>query len=151
MDRMEGTTGTRTWPEWVVLTFGVVYLAVGALGFAVTGGVGFADTEGKSLLGFEVNPLHNIAHLAIGAALVAGFLGGRRPAGVVAMIIGATYLLLAIVGPFVTGTEANILALNSADHVLHAISAIVLLWAGIVAARSMGGTGERPTDLRRAA
>jgi len=142
----------RTWPEWVALALGVVYLAVGALGFAVTSGIGFAARNGDLLLGFEVNPLHNIVHLAIGAALVAGFLGGRRPTGLVATLIGAVYLLVGVVGPFVTGTKANILALNTADHFLHIASAIVLLIAGIAALRmDTSVRDEARTDLRRAA
>ncbi|HYG70977.1 MAG TPA: DUF4383 domain-containing protein [Actinomycetota bacterium] len=152
MDRTE-TRGERTWPEWVVLAFGITYLAVGALGFAVTSGVGFAAREGDELLGiFEVNPLHNIVHLAIGAALVAGFMGGRRSSGLVAMLIGATYLLVGVIGPFVTDSDANILALNGPDHILHIGSAVVLLFAGYAARRpeaQMSGTAR--SDMRRAA
>ena len=152
MDRTE-TRGERTWPEWVVLAFGITYLAVGALGFAVTSGVGFAAREGDELLGiFEVNPLHNIVHLAIGAALVAGFMGGRRSSGLVAMLIGATYLLVGVIGPFVTDSDANILALNGPDHILHIGSAVVLLFAGYAARRPearMSGTSH--SDMRRAA
>jgi hypothetical protein len=152
MDRTE-TRGERTWPEWVVLAFGITYLAVGALGFAVTSGVGFAARQGDELLGiFEVNPLHNIVHLAIGAALVAGFMGGRRSSGLVAMLIGATYLLVGVIGPFVTDSDANILALNGPDHILHIGSAVVLLFAGYAARRPearMSGTSR--SDMRRAA
>jgi Domain of unknown function (DUF4383) len=156
MDRMENARTAnakeRTWPEWVTLAFGVVYLAVGALGFTVTNGVGFAARNGDLLLGFEVNPLHNIVHLAIGAALVAGFLGGRRPTGLVATLVGAVYLLVGVVGPFVTGTKANILALNTADHFLHIASAVVLLITGIAALRmDKPAMTENRTDLRRAA
>ena len=62
----------RTSPNRLIATiFGAVYLLVGALGFAYTGGVGFVATQGGLILGiFEVNPLHNIAHLLIGAALL---------------------------------------------------------------------------------
>ena len=62
----------RTSPNRLLGTiFGAVYLLVGLLGFAVTGGIGFLATKGGLLLGiFEVNPLHNIAHLLIGAALL---------------------------------------------------------------------------------
>ncbi len=62
----------RNSPNRLVATiFGAVYLLVGLLGVAVTGGVGFISTDGGLLLGiFEVNPLHNIAHLLIGAALL---------------------------------------------------------------------------------
>jgi uncharacterized protein DUF4383 len=154
MDRMQTRNDERTWPEWVVLAFGIVYLAVGALGFTVTSGVAFAARNGDTLLGFELNPLHNIVHLAIGAGLVAGFLGGRRPAGLVATLIGAVYLLVGVVGPFVTGSEANILALNTADHFLHIGSAVVLLIAGSVALRGTQARGSELTDrteMRRAA
>jgi hypothetical protein len=152
MDRME--TRERTWMEWVTLAFGVVYLAVGALGFAVTNGVGFAARQGDTLMGFEVNPLHNIVHLAIGAALVGGFLGGRRSTGLVATLIGAVYLLVGVVGPFITDTKANILALNGPDHFLHIGSAVVLLITGIIALRStQAGASDltNRTEMRRAA
>jgi len=128
----------RTSPNRLVATvFGAVYLVVGALGFAVTGGVGFIATEGGLLLGiFEVNPLHNVAHLLIGAALLIAGLVSVRAARATNAIIGAAYLLLGIVGFFLVGTAANILALNTFDHFLHLASALVLLGVGIGAERA---------------
>lgn len=123
----------------VAAVFGAVYVLVGLLGFAVTGGVGFLATEGGLLLGiFQVNPLHNIAHLAIGAALVAAGMAGVRAARAVNATVGAAYLLLGIAGFFLAGTALNILALNTADHVLHLASALVLLAVGLGAERSVG-------------
>lgn len=108
--------------------FGAVYVLVGLLGFAVTGGIGFIATEGGLLLGiFEVNPLHNIAHLLIGAVLLLAGLANVRAAKGVNGTVGAVYLLLGIVGFFIANTAANILALNTADHILHLGSALVLL------------------------
>ena len=132
----------RTSPNRLVaVIFGAVYLLVGLLGFAVTGGVGFIATDGGLLLGiFEVNPLHNIAHLLIGAALLIAGLSSVRAAKGVNVTIGAVYLLLGIVGFFLVGTAANILALNTADHFLHLASAIVLLGVGLGADR---GTSTR--------
>ena len=119
--------------------FGAVYVLVGLLGFAVTGGVGFIATEGGLLLGvFEVNPLHNIAHLAIGAALLIAGLSNVAAAKAVNTTVGAAYLLLGIVGFFIADTAANILALNTADHFLHLASALVLLGVGLGAERSSG-------------
>jgi hypothetical protein len=118
----------------VAAVFGVVYLLVGALGFAATGGVDFVATEGGLLLGiFEVNPLHNIAHLLIGAALLAGALAGVRAAKTVNIVVGAAYLLLGIIGFFIADTDLNVLALNTADHFLHLASALVLLAVGFAA------------------
>ncbi|MGN6426968.1 MAG: DUF4383 domain-containing protein [Leifsonia sp.] len=129
----------RTSPNRLVATiFGAVYLLVGLLGFAFTGGVGFVATKGGLILGiFEVNPLHNIAHLLIGAALLIAGLTRVAAAKAVNTTVGAVYLLLGIVGFFLVGTGANILALNTPDHFLHLVSAIVLLGVGLGAERTV--------------
>lgn len=129
----------RTSPNRLVATiFGAVYLVVGLLGFAYTGGVGFVATKGGLILGiFEVNPLHNIAHLLIGAALLIAGLTRVAAAKAVNTTVGAVYLLLGIVGFFLVGTGANILALNTPDHFLHLVSAIVLLGVGLGAEKTV--------------
>lgn len=129
----------RTSPNRLLGTlFGAVYVLVGLLGFAVTGGVGFLATEGGLLLGiFEVNPLHNIAHLLIGVALLIAGLSNARAAKSANTTVGAVYLLLGVVGFFIAGTALNILALNTADHFLHLASAIVLLGVGLSADKSV--------------
>ena len=131
----------RTSPNRLVATiFGAVYLVVGLLGFVVAGGVGFIATEGGLLLGiFEVNPLHNIAHLLIGAALLIAGLSNTAAAKSVNVTIGAVYLLLGIVGFFLMG-PANILALNVPDHFLHLASAVVLLGVGLGTERNVPRT-----------
>lgn len=132
----------RSSPNRLVATvFGAVYVLVGLLGFAVTGGVGFIATDGGLLLGiFAVNPLHNIAHLLIGAALLFAGLAGVRAAKAVNITVGAAYLLLGVAGFFLVGTSANILALNVPDHFLHLGSALVLLAVGLGAERAEHGT-----------
>ncbi len=119
-------------PNRLVATiFGAVYLLVGVLGLFVAGG-NFAGQEGGLLLGvFQVNHLHNIAHLIIGAVLLAAGLRSTPAAKRANTTIGAVYLLLGILGFFIADTAANILALNTADHFLHLASAIVLLGVGL--------------------
>lgn len=128
----------RTSPNRLLGTiFGAVYLLIGLLGFAVTGGIGFLATKGGLLLGiFEVNPLHNIVHLLIGAALLIAGLSSVAAAKGVNTTVGAVYLLLGIVGFFLVSTDLNMLALNTADHFLHLGSAIVLLGVGLAADKS---------------
>ena len=128
----------RNSPNRIVATvFGAVYVLVGLLGFAVTSGVGFIATEGGLLLGiFQVNPLHNIAHILIGGALLVAGLMSASAAKAVNATVGAVYLLLGIAGFFLAGTAVNILALNTADHFLHLASAIVLLGVGLGFERS---------------
>ena len=121
----------------VAVIFGAVYLLVGLLGFTVTANVAFVGEEGGLLLGvFQVNPLHNIAHLLIGAVLLIGGLAGVRAAKTVNIVIGLAYLLLGIVGFFLVG-PANFLALNVPDHFLHLGSAIILLAVGLAADREV--------------
>jgi hypothetical protein len=110
--------------------FGAVYLLVGLLGFAITGFSGFAETEGETLIVFDVNPLHNIVHLAIGGLLLAA---SRTVTSAKAAntSVGAVYLLVGILGLFLLGSDLNIIALNGADNVLHFASAIVLLGVGL--------------------
>jgi hypothetical protein len=128
----------RSSPNRVLATvFGIVYVLIGVAGFFVTSGVGFFDTPGGLLLGiFEVNLFHNVAHVLIGAALLIAGLSGARAAKTVNSVIGATYLVLGIVGLFVAGSAFNILAINGADNVLHFGSAVLLLAVGLGAERT---------------
>ena len=124
-----GTTGRlQDSPNRLVAAiFGVVYLLIGLLGFAVTGFEDFAGTDtNETLLGFELNGLHNVVHLAIGAVLLAA---SRTVAAAKAsnMFVGAVYLLVGIIGLFILDSDANILSLNGADNVLHLASALILL------------------------
>lgn len=131
------------------IIFGAVYVLVGLLGFAVTSTVGFVATSGGLLLGiFEVNPLHNIAHLIIGAALLVAGLVSIRAAKATNGTVGVVYLLLGIVGFFLVGTSANILALNTAGHILHLASAVLLLGVALGADRSVAGGATVPAKRR---
>ncbi|BCW35487.1 hypothetical protein StoSoilA2_15430 [Arthrobacter sp. StoSoilA2] len=118
----------RTSPNRLIATiFGAVYLLVGVLGFFVTSGTGFSATEGANLIIFAVNPLHNVIHLAIGAALLYAGMNSVTLSKSVNTAVGGVYLLVGILGLFLVGTSLNIIALNGADNVLHLASAVVLL------------------------
>jgi hypothetical protein len=126
-------------PNRLVATiFGAVYLVVALLGFIVVGGGGFADTHTDiRLLGiFEINHLHNIVHLLIGAALLIAGLSSVSAAKGANSVVGIVYLLVGIVGFFLVGTDANILSLNTPDHFLHLVTAVVLLGAAFGADKS---------------
>lgn len=129
------TTGSLTDSKnrLVGAVFGVVYLLVGLLGFAYTGFADFVgtDTDDKILGIFEVNPLHNIAHLGIGALLLVSARASVAAAKGANTLVGAVYLLLGVVGLFILESELNILSLNGADNILHLGSALLLLGVGL--------------------
>jgi hypothetical protein len=118
----------RNYATPVALGLGIVYVLVGLVGFIITGFGDFAHTDGPTLLFFEINPLHNLVHIGVGAGLIAGAMAGAAGLRVVASTIAAVYALVGVVGFFVAGTSANILALNVADNLLHLGSAAVLFW-----------------------
>jgi hypothetical protein len=126
------TSGSRSINSLVALVFGAVYALVGVVGFFITGDVPFAGQEGNPLVIFDVNGLHNIVHLLIGVALIAAAktTATARSANIA---VGATYVVLGVLGPFINNTAVDVIGLNSADHGLHLVSGIALLAVGIAA------------------
>jgi len=117
-------TGNRSVNSTVALVFGAIYTLVGLAGFFVS--ETFAATDDNTLLGFEVNHLHNIVHLLIGLALI-GASRRTETARRLNLAIGGTYIALGILGWFIQDTAANIVALNEPDHLLHLASGAVLV------------------------
>ncbi len=96
MDTNLGTT--RTANQTMSLVLGAAYTLVGLAGFLVS--ETFAGTDDNTLLGFEVNHLHNLVHLLIGVTLLAA---SRRTdsARRLNLLIGGTYLALGVLGWFI--------------------------------------------------
>jgi hypothetical protein len=130
-----GTFGGRSLNQTLALAFGAVYALVGLLGFFVSNDVDFAGKQGASLLGFDVNGLHNIVHLLIGIALLAA--SRTHPAARSAnLAIGVVYLALGVLGPVINDTAADIIGLNGPDHVLHLLSGVLLAGVAVAADKS---------------
>ena len=129
----------------VAVVFGLIYTILGTVGFAVSGFDGFAAPRGDTLTIFEVNPLQNLIHLALGWWMVkAGFRGdgpGRRAAWATAFVLGL--LGLAGVTFFRADPGLNLINSNPAVDVAHLISAVAIaLWLGVPAARRVRRSGE---------
>jgi uncharacterized protein DUF4383 len=102
------------------LVFGTVYLVVGLMGFAVTGFGNLIGSTGD-LAVFQLNPLHNIAHLVIGLLWLLSA-ASADTARAAAQVFGTVYLVLSILGFLAVGAALNALALNMGDNVLHLVS-----------------------------
>lgn len=109
----------------------------GILGFipplvpgAIQGLLGAFEPFSGFLLGlFAVNWLHNVAHIAIGAAGLASY-RSHTAARSYAIGIGVLYLRLFVIGlilPLVFG----LLPLNAADNILHLVSGGLALAIGL--------------------
>jgi uncharacterized membrane protein YuzA (DUF378 family) len=118
--------------QLLALAIGVIYTVIGLAGFFVTGLENFAAETDKTLLGFEINPLHNIVHLVIG---LAGLALWRRldTARTYGWLLAAGYGLTFLYGLFAAGnSDINFLSINGADNGLHLVSAAaglaIALW-----------------------
>ena len=118
------------------LVLGAVFVVIGLVGFTATTGVDLIATDGGLLIGlFEVNPLHNLLHVAVGAGLVLAALIGNRASAYANSAVGALFLVLGLAGLFLIDSPFNYLAINVADNVLHFAGAAVLLAVGLGALR----------------
>ena len=130
-----GANRGMTWPRALALAIGVVYAVIGVVGFFVTGFDDFAGHTGDTLLGFEINGLHNLVHLVIGVAgiALARTLAGARTFGwLLAVGYGAAF----IYGLFAVGESWDFLSLNWADNILHLVSALLGLVIALAPVRA---------------
>ena len=137
MAASRNTGAARPWPQTLALVFGAVYLLVGIVGFFITGFDDFAGRTDETLIIFDINPLHNVVHLLIGAVGLAlsRTLAGARTFG---LLLAAGYGLAFLYGLFAVGQDWDFLNLNWADNILHLVSAIV---GGAIVAGAQKFTG----------
>jgi hypothetical protein len=132
-------TGARTGLQKAALGTGVLFLLVGVLGFipGITSNyesLGMAGHGSKALLlgVFQVSVLHNIVHLAFGAA---GLLLARTHPQARSFLIygGVIYLALWLYGLLVGDeTPANFVPVNGADNWLHLALGLAMIVLAIM-------------------
>jgi len=134
------STTTRSPAQIFALTFGVVYLLIGIVGFAVTGFDGFAsETYDEKLIIFPLNPLHNLVHIAIGGAWL--YASKDHPtAKSVNAIVGVAYLLVAVLGLLGVLKFLAIEDAGSTDNYLHLASGALSLYFGTAGASAPAST-----------
>ena len=117
---------------------GIVYILYGIYGFFLTSETAFLSTSGPKVFDlFEINPLHNLVHVVVGLALLVSALVGARPAKAMNTTLGATFLVVGVLGLLLSSgnNPLNILAINGADNVLNFATAVLLLCVGLGADR----------------
>jgi fumarate reductase subunit D len=130
----QGTNVRTRYPfQWLALIIGIVFLVIGVLGFIVTGFDDFTEHDhSQTLMGFAINPLHNIVHIVVGLlgiAMWSTVARARTYGWILAIAYGATFIYGLIVAD---DPDANFLNINGADNVLHLVSALaglaIALW-----------------------
>jgi Domain of unknown function (DUF4383) len=125
--RDDDRPAVRTSPsQLLALIVGLAFTAAGIAGFFVTGTEDFTHHDtGETLLGLEINGLHNVVHLALGLAglvLSARLATARLYGWLLAIGYGGAFVF----GLFAVDEEdINFLSLNDADNWFHLASAAV--------------------------
>jgi hypothetical protein len=118
----------------ITVGFGIVYLAVGILGFIPGMTVASPQPGQGLLLGiFAVNTLHNVTHLLVGAVLVWAGVAAPPVTTAVNKALAVVFALLVVasfVAPIVEGV-----ALNPPDTLLHLASVLVTGYLGFLTSR----------------
>jgi hypothetical protein len=139
--RREGGVREKTDIQRGAMLFGVIFLAVGVLGFipGITtnyDGLTTFDGVGAKLLGiFGTNILENVVHLLFGVAGLAAasswaasknyFIGG-----------GVIYLVVWLYGLIIDlSSSANIIGVNTAANWLHFALGVALIGVGLLLSR----------------
>jgi hypothetical protein len=122
---------------------GVVFILVGIVGFILP-----KDATNTDSLGTHLTMAHNLVHIVSGIiALYFGFAGSLSGARAFALVFGAVYLLLGVVG-FIMG-DPNMdrmlaiikdqLVLGTRDHAIHILLGVIFL---------LGALMTKPGDAR---
>jgi hypothetical protein len=115
---------------------GVVYLAIGVIGFAVTGFSSFVQDTGDGILGFDLNPFHNVIHLTVGIYLLLVAKLGRTASEGALIGGGLVYLVAAFLG---FGNHLEIISISDTgapDNFLHAASGLAAVLIGLISSLS---------------
>ncbi len=138
-------TGVGVLPQQFALVAGLVYVAIGVIGFFPTGFNDWTVDTNERLLGiFAITPMHNIVHIGVGALwLLAAFVLTRPAAEGTNLAIGGFYVLAAVLGYL---GFLDLLAIEPGfgdpDFYLHLITGVVsLLFAGV-----LGSSDREPVD-----
>jgi Domain of unknown function (DUF4383) len=125
------------------LILGVVFLAVGVLGFVPAAvqpysgpALSFDKNQGDLLGLFPVNLLHNCVHLLFGVLGVMAFMSGSAASKTFAQVVGVAYILLAILGAVpvdIVRTTFGFIPIHGNDIWLHALIGVVASYVGFAA------------------
>lgn len=114
------------------LIFGIVFLAVGVLGYFANPIISTTDDAI-----FHTDSLHNIVHIVSGILFLFFALAMPARAGTFLKIFGVVYLLLGILGMATIGNEEHVrllgfLLVNKADNFLHIGLGLAIFLAGLL-------------------
>jgi Domain of unknown function (DUF4383) len=147
-DRAITRDDQRTPAQWYCLLAGLSLLLAGVLGFISDSTFNTGDgVQGDLFIGFEVNAIHNLVHVASGLVLLAAS-PKRASARAVALGFGVVYGLVAIIGIIDGEDVLGLIPINAADNLLHVALAALGIISGLMSRADDRGRGSTVLDTR---
>ena len=123
------TTAGRTPAQWYAYLVGAVLVLAGILGFLADSSFDTGNgINGDTLLGLEVNGIHNLVHIASGLLLLA-VAPKRKTAKAGVLAFGAVYALVTVIGLIDGEDVLGLIPVNGPDNVLHIALTLVAFLA----------------------
>ncbi len=128
--------GNKSLAAGASLLIGASYVAVGIIGFIITGFGGFLqDTNQTLLFGFaSINPMHNLVHVVVGAFLMAMTKASTASTEGALMGVGLFYITAFVIG-VIAPDNLTIISMNGAadgENLVHIVTGVTALTAGLL-------------------
>jgi len=127
--------------------FGALYVAIGLIGFVITGFGNFLQNTDDFILlsGLSVNPFHNLVHLAIGGFLI--IMSRQTPTTAEGACLGVGIFYVAAFAIGVIG-ESNLTILGmfgrgDLENFNHLINGVLLLGIGLISSAATESDAKR--------
>ncbi len=139
--------GNKSLAAGASLLIGAAYVAVGIIGFFITGFGGFLADSGDTLLfGFaSINPMHNLVHILIGAFLIAMTRYSTASTEGALMGVGLFYITAFVIG-VIAPDNLTIISMNGAgdgENLVHIVTGVTALTAGLLSSAQSESAAKR--------
>jgi len=127
--------------------FGVLYVVIGVIGFAVTGFSNFLQNTGDYIFlsGLSVNPFHNVVHIAIGGFLLIMSRQATSTAEGACLGVGIFYVAAFVIG-LVGPTNLTIIGMEGRgdlENFNHLLNGVILLGLGLASSAATDAQARR--------
>lgn len=138
-------SGNQSLAQRVMPVIGAFYVLIGIIGFFITGFSNFVQNTGDALIGFSINPFHNLVHLAIGAFLIIMSRQATSTAEGACLGVGLFYVTAFVIG-VIGSTNLTIISMSGRgdlENFNHIVNGVFLLGLGLVSSGATEAQAKR--------
>jgi Domain of unknown function (DUF4383) len=147
-------TGNNSLAARVALALGVFYVFIGAVGFIITGFDNFTQNGNDALIGFQINPAHNLVHMVVGSFLLVMSQFSAPVTEGALMGVGLFYIVAFVIGfvdtfPLQVGEKVDSLTIISMkgsgdlENFNHLFFGVIALVTGLLSSASSASQAKR--------